>query len=120
MRSCHRAATCIQRHGRGLLVRVALDRPGRELMRKQKVEMAALVQQKDSMTESMYIARTANLAAKARLALHRHRERNVDMRRSNASTLKSKHTRALDKQKKMKLKGSVQPQRNSVFEPMVV
>ena len=34
--------------------------------------------------------------------------------------IKSAHARKLDKQKKLKLKGAIQPMRLSVFEPMVV
>eukprot|EP00913_Durusdinium_trenchii_P030827 g28872.t1 len=45
-----------------------------------------------------------------------HRDRNVDLRRNAASTLKSKQARILDKRKKIKMKGSLQPVRISIFE----
>jgi len=118
LRECHQSATTIQRCMRGMLVRVTLDKPGRELVRKHQVEMNAVIKKKNTMTESMYISRTAVLAAKARVAMHKHRDRNVELRRMGASTLKSKQAKALDKAKRIKLKGSIQPVRISVFEPM--
>lgn len=118
IKDCHKAALKIQRFGRGMLTRVLLDRSGRELARRQQAELTALSKQKGDMPESMFIARMANLAAKARIAMHRHRERNVDLRRMAASTLKSRDARLLDKRKKMKLKGSFQVQRCSIWQPV--
>lgn len=117
LRVCHNAATQIQRFGRGMMVRVVLDRFGRELSRKSQAEITAVVKKKNQLTESEYFARCAVLAGKAKIALHKHRERMVDYRRAMASTLKSKHARMLDKQKKLKMKGFIQPVRRSVFEP---
>ena len=42
-------------------------------------------------------ARAASIAGKARVNLSKHRDRNVDLRRNAASTLKSKQARILDK-----------------------
>lgn len=119
LRDCNKAATEIQRFARGMLVRMVLDRPGRELSRRQQVEINAVTKQKNDMTESMFISRMASVAAKARLALHKHRERNVELRRMAASTLKSKDARLLDKRKKMKMKGTFQIQRSSIWQPVV-
>eukprot|EP00931_Biecheleriopsis_adriatica_P055456 TRINITY_DN32794_c0_g1_i1.p1 TRINITY_DN32794_c0_g1~~TRINITY_DN32794_c0_g1_i1.p1 ORF type:complete len:1805 (-),score=474.53 TRINITY_DN32794_c0_g1_i1:82-5496(-) len=117
IRTLHLSAIDIQRFARGMMVRVALDPFGIKLCKNNQMEMSALLRKKSTMPESQYWARCAALAGKARIALARHRDRNVDLRRNMASTLKSKHARLLDKQKKLKQKGSIQPQRLSIFEP---
>merc|ERR1712190_289921 len=71
------------------------------------------------MDESELHATTAALAAKTRVALHRHRERNVDLHRMAAFALKAQHARDIDKQRHLALKGAVQPARLSIFEPMI-
>merc|ERR1740138_1123322 len=102
-----------------MLVRLVMDKMGRQLIQRSQNEMNAIIKKKSQMSETMYIARTAALAAKAQVALAKHRDRNVDLRRMGASTMKSKQARALDKAKRIKLKGSIQPVRTTVFEPMV-
>lgn len=116
IRRLHAAAIDIQRYARGLIVRVALDRFGRELLKKSQAEINALSRRKGEISESEYWARAASLVGKCRINLSKHRDRNVDLRRNAASTLKSKQARMLDKQKKIKMKGSLQPIRYSIFE----
>ncbi|CAE7737599.1 unnamed protein product, partial [Symbiodinium pilosum] len=116
IRRLHSAAIDIQRYARGLLVRVALDRFGRELLKKSQAEINALSRRRSEISESEFWARAASLAGKCRINLSKHRDRNVDLRRNAASTLKSKQARILDKQKKIKMKGSLQPVRRSIFE----
>jgi hypothetical protein len=119
MRSCHGAAVVLQRHTRGLLVRVALDKGGRELARKHQAELSELLQQKSQLPESTYIAKVANASAKARIAMHKYRAKNIDLRRMTVQTLRYRQTRQADKQRKLNAKGSVQAARLSVFEPVV-
>lgn len=118
MHECHFSATVIQKHVRGLLVRVVMDRAGQEILRSSKAEMAQLVQKKPHMAESLYIAKTAAVAGKMRSSLQKIRDRNVDLKRMSFS-LRSKHTRHLDKQRKLQQRGAIQPARVSIFEPMV-
>jgi hypothetical protein len=120
MMECHGAATFIQKHQRGLLVRAFLDKPGRELVRKFKAQMAEVMSNKTKMSESTYIAKCAALAGRAKVQFHNHRTRNLDMRRMASYTVRSRHTKAADKEKKLRMKGSVQPARTSYFEPMVI
>merc|ERR1712039_302929 len=119
IRDCIKAATTIQKYYRRFLVRCSLDRNGRELARKQQAELRSLMQRKSEMSESEYHARTFVLSAKTRLAMAKYRDRNVEVLRVASYTLKSKHTRMMAKQKQLKLKGAVQPVRESIFEPMV-
>merc|ERR1719224_45992 len=58
IRHCHDAATFVQKHVRKLLVRVVLDKPGRDLVRKHQRELNALSKTKDSIPESEYLARS--------------------------------------------------------------
>lgn len=120
VRTCRSAAVDIQRYARGMMVRVTLDRFGRELIRKNQAELTALMRRKDQMSESEYWATCSVKTGKYRIALANHRSRNVDLRRNAASSLKSKHARLLDKAKKMKYLGTLQPARLSVFEPFPV
>jgi len=118
-RHCHVAAREIQRYMRGLLVRRALDAAGRDLVRQHQAAINEVLQQKDDMTDTELLARTAALAAKTRVALHIHRERNVDLHRMAAFAVKAHHTRDLDKRRRLSLKGAMQPARLSIFESMV-
>mmetsp|Transcript_30389 Transcript_30389/g.48690 ORF Transcript_30389/g.48690 Transcript_30389/m.48690 type:complete len:1768 (-) Transcript_30389:337-5640(-) len=117
LKTLRTAATDIQRYARGMMVRVALDKSGRNMVRKLQAEMTAVAKRKGEMSETEYFARGAVLAGKAKITLAKHRDHNVDLRRNAASTLKSKHARTLDKQKKIKMMGSLQPIRPSIFEP---
>lgn len=119
LRVCKSAAVDIQRMARGMLVRMVLDRSGRELARRQQADLTAFLSHRVAMSESTFIARMASMAAKARIALHKHRERNVDLRRMAASTLKSKDARLLDKRKKLKMRGAFQIPRSSIWQPIV-
>jgi len=121
LRTCHRAATLIQKNVRRLMVLVVLNAKGRALMRVQQQELTDLMKRKSGMPESTYIARSAVLAAKARMAMSKFRDSNVDIRQKLSFSIKSsKYARELDKKKKVKLKGSVQPVRESVFEPLCI
>merc|ERR1712083_805657 len=51
--------------------------------------------------------------------LAKHRDRNVEVLRVASYSVKSAGARKLAKQKQLKLKGSIQPVRESMFEPMV-
>jgi len=117
IRTLKASATDIQRFARGMLVRVVLDRFGRDRLRQSQKELTAVMQKKNQLPESEYWAKCIAISGRARVALAKHRERNVTVRRDGASTLKSKHARQLDKSKKIKLKGSLQPLRLSIFEP---
>jgi len=119
LRHCHVAAREIQRYLRGLLIRRALDAAGRDLVRQGQAAINEILRQRDDMDESELHATTAALAAKTRVALHRHRERNVDLHRMAAFALKAQHARDIDKQRHLALKGAVQPARLSIFEPMI-
>eukprot|EP00930_Biecheleria_cincta_P025551 TRINITY_DN1817_c0_g2_i1.p1 TRINITY_DN1817_c0_g2~~TRINITY_DN1817_c0_g2_i1.p1 ORF type:complete len:1803 (+),score=330.13 TRINITY_DN1817_c0_g2_i1:138-5546(+) len=117
LRTCRQSAVDIQRYARGMMVRVVLDRFGREMIRKNQAELTAVMRRKNQISESEYWATCAVKTGKYRIALANHRNRNIDLRRNAASTLKSKHARLLDKAKKMKHKGTLQPARLSIFEP---
>lgn len=118
LRECHKAAIDIQRCARGLLVRGLLDKNGRELVRRHRADQNAFMRQKNQMSEGAHVAKLACMGAKARLELHRHRERRVELLAMNSFSVKSRHARALDKQRRLKVRGSIQPVRLSVFEPM--
>merc|ERR1712066_1104145 len=84
-----------------------------------QAEMKALLAKRSTMSESQFHARTFVLTAKTRMLMAKHRDRNVDVKRVASCTLKSKQTRMMAKQKQLKLKGAIQPVRESIFEPMV-
>jgi len=119
VRHCHDAATFIQKNARNLLIEVVFDKPSRDITRKFQKELNVILKQKDSMSETEHIARTSALVGKARVALEKQRNRNVDMRRALSFNLRSKHTRKQDREKMMRQAGRTQPQRTTVFEPMV-
>lgn len=119
IRMMNKKAAYIQKFVRALLVRVTLDRAGRMMMKAFKDEVTALVTRKGQLTESAFLARRAAIAGKSRVALAKHRDRNLDLRRMNLSHKKSKHVRQLERENRNQLKGTVQPTRLSVFEPMV-
>lgn len=116
IRRLNESAIDIQRYARGLLVRVSLDRFGRELLRKSQTDLTQLMKRREELGEDEYLAQASAIAEKAKISLSKHRDRNVDLRRNGASTLKSKQARILDKRKKIKMKGSLQPVRISIFE----
>merc|ERR1719262_41045 len=84
-----------------------------------KDEVTALITRKGQLTESAFLARRAAIAGKSRVAMAKHRDKNLDLRRMNLSHKKSKHVRQLERENRNQLKGTVQPTRLSVFEPMV-
>mmetsp|Transcript_133457 Transcript_133457/g.231981 ORF Transcript_133457/g.231981 Transcript_133457/m.231981 type:complete len:1798 (+) Transcript_133457:140-5533(+) len=116
---CHASATTIQRFVKGQLIRAVLDKPGRDLARRFQNEMNQLIRSQEAYTETRYAALTAALAGKTRVAMHKHRVRNVDLQRNRSFSLRSKHTRKTDRAKKMAAKGHVQPVRETYFEPLV-
>jgi len=126
MRHCHDAATFVQKMVRRLLVRVSLDKPGRDIVRKFQKEMHVLLKSKESMTkldgsfsqETEFIARQAAISGHCRVQMQKQRNRNVDMRRASTGNLRSKHTRKADREKMMRLVGRTQPPRETVFEPI--
>jgi hypothetical protein len=119
IRKLHKKAAYIQKFVRALLVRVTMDRAGRLMMKGFKDEVNALIAKKAFLTESAFLARRAAIAGKSRVALARHRDKNLDLRRMNLSHKKSRHVRQLERENRNQLKGTVQPTRLSVFEPMV-
>lgn len=109
----------MQKFVRKLLIRVVLDKPGRDTYRKFQKEMTNLLKSKDSRSETEQIARTSACSAKCKVEMEKQRNRNVDMRRALSFNLRSKHTRTADRAKMLRNVGRVQPQRDSVFEPLV-
>jgi hypothetical protein len=106
------------------MVAVVLDKAGRDMARQFQKEFNTLLKSKDSaaalsVTSTRCEASLAVLAGKCRVEMDKHRNRNVDMRRALSFNLRSKHTRKQDRQKMMMNVGRTQPQRRSVFEPMV-
>jgi len=119
IKGCHKAATCVQRHARGLAVRLMLDKTGRELSIQCQQNMAALVMRRPEMSESRWWALTAVQAAKTRIEMARHRQRNLDMRLMAGIGLRSDGARFMEKQRRLRYAGALQPARESVFEPMI-
>jgi len=119
LRHLNKQATYIQKFVRALLVRVTLDKPGRQMMKQFKEQMSALIAKKHELTESRFMAQQGAIAGKSRVAMAKHRDRNLDLRRMNLSHKKSRHVRQLERENRNQLKGTVQPTRLSVFEPMV-
>lgn len=113
------AAVFIQKFVRKLLVRVVLDKPGRFAMRKYQKALNRVLQT-EGITESDQFAQCCALKGKMILEMDRHRQHNVELRRALSSNLRSKHTRKENREKMMVNVGRVQPQRGSIFEPMVV
>ncbi|CAE8684011.1 unnamed protein product [Polarella glacialis] len=116
---CHRSAIVIQRHVRGSLLRVTLDKPGRALALRYRGEMKALVEERSEMPQTEWFARTAVLAAKARVDMHRHRQRNLDLRRMTGPGSQSLQARAQERARRLRYKGAIQPARESIFEPLI-
>jgi len=119
LRQCHASATVIQRHVRGMLIRVTLDKPGRQLAKKFQDDMKDLRAQRREMSESEYIARVALISAKSKVAMHRHRERNIDLQRMASLGMTTKQARTIDRQRRLRLTGAIQPARTTMFEPMI-
>jgi hypothetical protein len=118
MRKTQKAATQIQKVVRKLLVQVVLDKLGRSYMKKFKEETSRLIARKSEMKESEFIARCSVITGKSRVAMAKHRDRNMDIRKMSLSHKKSRHQRQLERENMALLKGTVQPARLSVFEPM--
>merc|ERR1719421_1742192 len=98
-------ATYIQKFMRALLVRTSLDRPGRQMVKQFKDEISALIKRKRELAESRFMAQRAAINGKCRVAMAKHRDRNVDLRRMNLSTLKkSRHVRQLERENRNQLK----------------
>mmetsp|Transcript_33036 Transcript_33036/g.77241 ORF Transcript_33036/g.77241 Transcript_33036/m.77241 type:complete len:1793 (+) Transcript_33036:44-5422(+) len=119
LRRCQKAATIVQKHVRGHLIRCSLDKVGRSMMRKSRAELETLKKSKGQLSDTLYMAKAAVIAGKARVEMHKNRERNLDLKRMASMSLRQRHSRKADKAKKLKMKGAIQPQRQSVFEPMV-
>jgi len=115
LRNCNFSATYIQKIVRATLVRLVLNQQSRELARSFQLEMNTLLNQKSSMTQTLYVAKTAALSGKLRANLAKQRDVDVDMRRMTQATASD----PIDKAKRIAMKGSVQPMRISEFEPMV-
>lgn len=119
IRKCHDCAKTIQRFARGMLTRWVLDRIGRELVRNTQAELSNLLKRKSSMTESFYIARSAVVAGRGKVALHQHRQRNIEKHRMESLSTRNLTQRQMDKSRRLRMLGSIQPARDSVFEPMI-
>jgi hypothetical protein len=98
---------------------VVLDKPGIVIARKFQKELNAVLKSKEAISETEYIARCSSTVGKYKVNMEKHRNRNVDMRRALSFNLRSKHTRKQDREKMMNQIGRVQPQRQTVFEPLV-
>jgi hypothetical protein len=81
--------------------------------------MNKLLKEKSSMSETLYVAKTAALGGKLRAILGKQRDLNIDMRRMPLHAVNTSAAHQIDKAKRMTMKGSVQPMRISEFEPMV-
>jgi hypothetical protein len=99
---CHGAATFIQKFVRKLLILVVLDKPGRDIIRKYQKDLNVFLKSKDSVSETRHLAQCCAVQAKMQVALEKHRNKNVDMRRALSFNLRSKHTRKEDREKMMK------------------
>jgi len=119
VRHCHDAATFIQKFVRKLLVRVVLDKPGRDVVRKFQRQINEILKTASERSETEQIARLAAASGKCKLGMEKQRNRNVDMRRALSFNLRSKHTRKQDREKMRLAVGKTQPQRHTVFEPLV-
>jgi hypothetical protein len=119
LKDCGMAAVFIQKYFRGLLVRTVFGhKTGRELLKKIRGQANELMTKRPSMTEEAYTAKMAAFWGRVRNELHKCRVKNVEMRRMQLYSLRSSLRKASDKEKKLKALGSVQPARNSVFEPL--
>jgi hypothetical protein len=119
LRSCHSSATYIQKIVRAVQVRLVLTKQNRELARTFQLDMNNLLKEKSSVSETLYVARTAALAGKLRANLAKQRDIDIDMRRMPLHAVNTTAAHQIDKAKRMTMKGSVQPMRISEFEPMV-
>lgn len=119
VRKCHAAATIMQKHARCLLVRVVLDKEGRNLMRTFQGQMNGLLKSKDRMSPAENSSRIAALVGKMRAEMDKHRNRNVDLLRMSSFELRSKDSRSQERSRRIAMKGAVQPARDYLFEPMV-
>lgn len=135
MKQCHASALRIQKLFRGFQTRLTilsvvaggkdsgisscwkLRGPGLELIKQNQAELNAAMHRKSEQTDTFYTAQIAAIIGKARVAMHKHRNRNLETLRMNTFSLRSKNMRAVDKQNKLKMKGTLQPERLSVFEP---
>mmetsp|Transcript_48429 Transcript_48429/g.85349 ORF Transcript_48429/g.85349 Transcript_48429/m.85349 type:complete len:1819 (+) Transcript_48429:195-5651(+) len=114
LRQCNAAATTVQKFARCLLVRVVLDKPGRDMMRDFQGQMNTLLADRDKKA-----GRIAALGGKVRIEMEKHRRRNVELLQMSGFSQRSAAARQNDRAKRQAMKGSVQPVRESIFEPMV-
>lgn len=119
LRECHGAATCIQKHFRRFHIRVVYDKKGKALLRQFQEEMNEVLRKKSRMPAELFQQRTEAIAHKARIEFDKHRKKNVENVRMRTRSLKARAAKRQDKLKKLSLVGAIQPQRESVFEPMV-
>jgi hypothetical protein len=121
LRDLNSSATFIQKHVRGLLVRSVLgDKAGREIHKRFKRQLTNLMETKSDLEESDYHAQVSALMGRMREQLHEHREKDVDIRRMTVFSLRSNLRIREDKERRLKMKGAIQPARVSVFEPMAI
>jgi len=119
LKRCNHAAACIQRHVRGFSVRLMLDKTGRELTAQCQEQVEALVARRSQMPETRWWAMTANQGAKARVQMAMHRQRNLDRILMQGLGPRSNQARVMDKQRRLRLAGALQPARESIFEPFI-
>lgn len=115
IRTCHKAATHIQAHIRGHLIRVVLDKEGRNLAKGFKDEMDQLLKKRRTMSEGAFVAAAAALAGKTKVRMDKHRKTIINLRKMAACGPDA----GLPFRSPKKPPGSIQPARLSVFEPMV-
>lgn len=114
LRQCNNGATTVQKFVRCLLVRVVLDKNGREMMRDFQGQMNTLL-----VDRAAKAGRIAALAGKVRVEMDKHRRRNVELLQMAGFSMRSAGARQNDRARRQAMKGSVQPVRESIFEPMV-
>lgn len=100
-------------------MRLMLDPVGRQLTGQCQDEIEALVAARSQMSETRWWAKTAVRTAKARVEMARHRQRSLDRILMQGLGPRSDQARLMDKQRRLRYKGALQPARESVFEPFI-
>eukprot|EP00438_Fugacium_kawagutii_P013406 Skav216512 [mRNA] locus=scaffold1123:743010:753161:- [translate_table: standard] len=96
-----------------------LDPTGRKLTKDLRKSIEDLVARKSQMSETAWGALIASQSAKARQKLAQHRKRNLDGILMRGLGPRSAEARNMDKQRRLRMKGALQPERETVFEPFI-
>lgn len=100
-------------------MRLMLDRPGRELTLECQRIMEEVSARRAEMAESRWWALSAVQMAKVQGRMARHRQRNLDRILMQGLGPRSKQARLMDKQRRLRMSGALQPARESIFEPFI-